>query len=242
MTRKRIFQRWLLFFIGSFLFLVLAGGSFAGAPEPAGLLLAQSSQPSETQVEKAAQNMDQVKENLDRRAAELAKEFEAIQQETAEIRKIGGGSRTLRGSRAEEFVRRSRQLNQRQNQYLKDMEQLEQDRRVYREALQKMEERVEEGGETAASAAPSEDMEWLKTEIEDRRKRLVEEYEALKEEKAKISADAGSSQSSGSSVAEQMAEWDAKMKDHAQRRRSFNDAVKSFNAINGQNLPTLAPL
>ena len=113
--------------------------------------------------------------------------------------------------------------------------------RLYEEALQKMEQGVSSGVAPAPSAAPSPEMERLKSEIEDRRKRLVEEYQALQKEKTAISA-GGGAQSGGPSVSEQMAGWNAKMKEHAKSRRSFNEAVKSFNTTTGQNLPTLPNL
>lgn len=204
------------------------------------MLLAQDSQVSAADAAKAQKDMNQVKANLERRAKELTEEFEAIQKEADAIGRIGGGQ-TLQGSRAREYSKRVKALNERKIQYQKDRDQLDQDMRLYEEALQKMEQGVASGVAPAPSAAPSPEMERLKSEIEDRRKRLVEEYRSLQKEKTAISA-GGGSQSGGPSVSEQMAEWNAKMKEHAKSRRSFNEAVKSFNTTTGQKLPTLPPL
>lgn len=199
----------------------------------------QSSQVDDADAERARQSMRQTRKYLHQREQELIREREAILAEVEDLTRFVG-AQTLRGSRANAYSRRVEALNERKIQYQKDKELLENDYRLYEASLQKMIQGIVHGTGVPAASAPDE-MEKLKAGIEDQRKRLVEEYRTLKKEKAGISA-GNATQSDGPTVAEQMAEWNARRNDHAQARRFFNDAVNSFNTTTGQNLPTLPPL
>lgn len=188
---------------------------------------------------KAEQSMKQLVESLLRREKELIREREAILSEIEALDGFGGGQ-TLQGSRGREYVRRMDALNERKRLYREEKEQLENEYQLYEASLQKIRQGIAHG-RGAPSASNPEEMERLKIEIEAWRKRLVEEYQTLKQDKARIST-AGSSSEQAASVAEQVSDWNARMDDHAQRRRFFNNVIDAFNATTGESLATLAPL
>lgn len=200
------------------------------------VLLAQDARVSEDEAAQAAKSMRKVKENLKRREREVVRELEAMREEAEALKSFGGGQ-TLRGSRANEYERRIDALEERRARYRKAKERLEADHRLYDASLRKIHRGIAAGAD--AAAAP-EDFERLLSDIEDRRKRLIDEYQSLKEEKARIGA--GEGQSPGSSVADRMADWTEKMNDHARRRRIFNEAVEALNTTAGQNVKPLPPL
>lgn len=256
-TRRRYPPRWLLFWIIPLAAMMFFGGVFEGDSEagaafsrPSGAVLADAEKPSArstapspgiraADARKAEQSMKQLVESLLRREKELIREREAILSEIEALDSFGSGQ-TLQGSRGREYVRRMKALNERKRLYREEKERLENEYHLYEASLQKIRQGIAHGRE-APSASNPEEMERLKTEIEAWRKRLVEEYQTLKEDKARISA-AGSSSEQAASVAEQVSDWNARMDDHAQRRRFFNDVIDAFNATTGESLATLAPL
>jgi hypothetical protein len=256
-ARRRYPPMRLLCWIVPFVAMIFSGGVFEGELEagtafsrPKGKILADAGKPlvrstapgsriSSADARKAEQSMRQLEESLFRKEKKLIREREAILSDIEALNGFGGG-RTLQGSRGRAYVRRVEALNERKRLYSEEKEQLEKEYQLYEASLQKIQQGIAHG-RGAASASNPEEMERLKTEIEDWRRRLVDEYQALKEERARISI-AGSPAAEAASVAQQMAEWNARLDDHAQRRRYFNDVIDAFNTTTGQNLATLAPL
>lgn len=225
---------------------------------PNGVWIAQAQPVTDEQLEQTRENLSEIKMQLDQRTQVLQAEWEALKKEEAELDRISRGG-TLQGSKLNKYRKRQAEFNQRVMQYNEDSEQLRQDIEAYETAVKNMnaaQQEAMQGQQLDALAValgkidlppPSaldnpEEIQNLADLLQQKRAELEAEYTALQEERQRIideSREGGESGASVEAIEQEVYQVDEKINALAKRRKLFNNAVRSVNAMLRQNIQLL---
>ncbi len=222
------------------------------------LLAAAHGQQLGEQLEQTRETLAEIKMRLDQRTQTLQAEWEALKSEEAELDRIRRGG-TLQGSKLNKYRKRQAEFNQRVMQYNTDSEQLRRDIEAYETAVENMNAATQAARQRQqldvlatylgqmGLAAPStvdnpDEVQALTDLLEQKRVELEAEYTALQEERQRIIDESREGSDNGTSVAtieQEVYQVNEKINALAKRRKLFNDAVRSVNAILRQNIQLL---